>query len=422
MFELVFSIIGIAMCLMVILQLFHWSANLTLLSRHNRKQFELHQESLRRKLDQKQVTEDLEKVTPEGGWKGFRDFEVVRLIPETTNCTSVYLKPLDGKPIIGFQPGQHLPIQFDIPEQSKPIVRCYSLSCGPTDQYYRISVKRCPPAQPTLPPGQVSHFVNDRLQVGDRVRCKPPAGSFFLDESSSQPAVLMAGGIGVTPLLSMIEHELAKDSDRLMLLIYGVRNRADHAFREHLASLARQNQHRMQVITLYSNPEPEDKKGEDYQLEGRLSIELLQRLLPHSRCQFYLCGPPGFMKSLYPAMLEWGVEESNIFFESFGPASIKRSKRKVAASSSAAAEQSLVEFSLSAQTYHFTGGVESILELAEAQGIEIDSSCRAGSCGTCETRLLSGRVLYPEGEQPDCESGNCLPCIARPAGRVVVEA
>ena len=419
MYELVFMIIGIVICLAVLLQMFQWSASHVTLWRHNRRQFEMCRNAFRERLDQRQADNAVDSIARDGSWKGHRDFVVDQLVRETSQCTSVYFRPLDGKPIVGFRPGQHLPIEFAIPGESKPVVRAYSLSHAPAEPSYRISVKRCGSSGPDVPPGKVSNYVNDHLRVGDRVRCKTPSGKFFLDEKSTLPIVMLAGGVGITPMMSMIEHELRKDSSRLLLLIYGVRNRADHTFRNRLTELSEQNRHRMQVVSVYSDPEPGDVKGKDFQLKGWVSGEMLQKLLPHNNCQFYLCGPPPFMKSLYPALSDWGVPEDQIFFESFGPASVKRKTQSKSngAKSNESTQAPSVVFSKSSVQMEFPSDVESLLELAEMAGVEIDSSCRAGSCGTCETRLLSGEVGYPDGEQPDCAAGNCLPCVARPIGK-----
>ena len=258
--------------------------------------------------------------------------------------------------------------------------------------------------------------------AGDRIDVKAPSGHFFLDESTDCPIVLMAGGVGITPMISMIDRIIQTKSDRLVVLIYGVSDGADHPFKNYLkqASQAVENFH---VVNCYAHPRAEDQAGVDYQVNGYASVELIKKLLPNNHCQFYMCGPPPFMKSLYNGLTEWLVPDERIFFEAFGPASIKRSSESGGDSAAdVAADEALVTFTKSNKSGNWNTDYSSLLEMAEANNIEVESGCRAGSCGTCELGLLKGKVNYPPGQTPDCPPGACLPCIAKPAGPVELEA
>ena len=230
-----------------------------------------------------------------------------------------------------FKPGQYLTFQLKNvssgPDRSAvrgAIVRCYSLSDKPDERTYRVTIKRVPSPsnRPDLPAGVASTHFHDRVNVGDVLSVKAPAGNFYINANVDRPAVLIAGGIGVTPMISMLRCCLAEQPGRALHLYYGVRCGADHAFKGQLALLAASNPNfRLNVV--YSNPAPSDRAGADYQHTGYINIELLRRTLPHGQHEFYVCGPPAMMESLVPAIVEWGVPVSDVHFEAFGPATVR---------------------------------------------------------------------------------------------------
>lgn len=365
-------------------------------------------------------TETVGEPLVEGDWKGYRKFTVARLVPETADCKSVYLIPSDGKKIVGYSPGQHLTLKFPVAGQDKPPVRCYTLSDAPNDAYYRISVKRCfpPRDKADVPPGLVSYFVNGDLKEGDQIDIKSPSGSFFVQPGDGA-IVLLAGGIGITPMSSIINSIVQADSKRECLLLYGVANANDHVFKEHFRVLAAKHSN-IHIITCYCDPLPEDKLNQDYQVKGYVSIDTLQQLLPNNNYDFYLCGPPPFMQSLFDGLTSWGVPDERIRYEAFGPASIKKQK-KTQTDAAPMAVNIDVAFSQSGKTATWTGNHDNLLDFIEDNDVPIDSGCRAGSCGTCQTRLLRGQVKYEDEDQIECEEGYCLPCMAKPTGAIEID-
>ena len=277
-----------------------------------------------------------------------------------------------------------------------------------------------PSARPELPAGAASSFLHDTVQDGDILKVKAPAGQFVLGTASDVPAVFIAGGIGVTPMISMISWSLAHQPKRRLYLFYGVRNGADHAFKALLEGFA-QSHPAFTLDVLYGAPGPDDVEGRDFQHAGFIDVALLKRVLSHGRHLFYVCGPPAMMAALVPALAVWGVPRSDIHFESFGPASSGyirpitgpvecRSKNLVMSSFAGRAGPSpgpatMQAFSIS----------------AERHGVAVQSGCRTGSCGTCETRLVSGEVRYDS--KPDFEvPGACLLCVGMPVSNLVLEA
>jgi ferredoxin-NADP reductase len=361
------------------------------------------------------------------GWPGFRDFVVERKVHESADhaICSFYLKPLDGKPLPHFLPGQFLTFRLDLPSQdgtgTKPLVRCYSLSDAPGRDYYRVSIKRvaAPPDQPQLPPGRGSGHFHDQVDVGSRLAVRAPAGQFFLQQADRLPVVLIAGGIGLTPMLSMLGVLLEGDGKREVTLFYGVRNGDELAMGEQLRRWARSHD-QFHLHLCFSAPGEAERPGQDYDHAGRIDLPLLRNTLPLRPHQFYLCGPPSMMKSLVAGLEEWGVEAQQIHYESFGPASLTPAPQRSLVDSTAPAP--LITFSGTGKTIPWDPAAGSLLEFAETNGIEVASGCRSGSCGGCQTALSAGKVEYHHPPDVEPEPGHCLLCISSPTGAITLEA
>lgn len=143
-----------------------------------------------------------------------------------------------------------------------------------------------------------------------------------MDPDPAVPVVLVAGGIGITPMMSMLGWCQAEQPQRTVHLYYGLRQGGEHAFKQPLAALAAANP-LFHLNVVYSNAAPDDVRGRDYQYAGHVDAELLRHTLPPGRHRFYLCGPPAMMASLVPALSAWGVSAEVIRHEAFGPASMQ---------------------------------------------------------------------------------------------------
>lgn len=367
--------------------------------------------------------------SPEGpGWEGFREFVVQRRVIEDDagSVCSFHLAPADSLPLPAYRPGQFLTFRLAIPDpaggEPKSVVRCYSLSDRPRPDHYRVSIKRVPPPpdQPDAPPGRSSGYFHDHVQEGDRLQVRAPSGHFHLMDTP-HPIVLIGGGIGITPMLSIANTLLEQGDPREIRLYYGVRNGGEEVMKEHLRALATAHPN-FHLHVCYSNPHAGEREGEDYQHAGRIDVALLRATLKLARYQFYICGPPPMMESLVPALEEWGVDSADIHYEAFGPASLARrekSEREVRAVDDQAIA---VTFGRSGKTLTWDPTADSLLEFAENNGIAVESGCRAGSCGCCQTALESGAVRY--NQEPDAEiaPGHCLLCISTPSADITLAA
>ena len=363
-------------------------------------------------------------------WNGYRKFVVDRKVTEAEGVCSFYLAPHDGKKLPLYKPGQFLTFRLDVAGRDKPVVRCYSLSDVAGENQWRVTIKRVPAPRdkPEIPVGLISNYFHDAIHEGAILDVKSPGGNFVLDPVKRKPAVLIGGGIGITPMVSMARAVAQSGSGREIWLFYGVRHRGEHALEDQIKQLGRDHDN-IHVVTCYSNPREEDREGQDYDHAERVSVELLKRYLESSNYEFYICGPPAMMESITKQLAEWGVAKGDVFTEAFGPASVKATKRTTPAAeappSGTTAPASLfkVKFAKCGKEVSWDPSAENLLEFSESHGIELDGGCRAGNCGTCEVALVSGEVEYAQPpEYADLEERCCLTCISVPKGDVVLDA
>ncbi len=246
-----------------------------------------------------------------GGWTGWRSFEVVEKRRESAVITSFILKPKDGGAILRHKPGQYL--TFRLGAAGQPTMkRNYSISCAPNDDYYQISVKREANGQGG------SLFLHDQVQVGDLLEVTPPAGDFFLDAQPHRPVVLLSGGVGLTPMVSIVETIAAQYSGLQAHYVHGTLNSDTHAMDAHVRSLAKQHGG-ISVSTFYNEPGSQDVVGETHDVTGIITVDWLRANTPLDDADIFLCGPKPFLRSLVGGLRMAGVAADRIHFEIFGP-------------------------------------------------------------------------------------------------------
>lgn len=376
------------------------------------------------------ATRSQETASSEQVWKDWRIFVVARKVKESEEITSFYLKPQDQGSLPDFKPGQFLTIKLDIPDQARPVIRTYSLSdYEPGSGYYRLSIKKeGAPKGLDVPPGVGSSFMHDQIQEGSVIPAKPPNGKFFLDINSSTPAVLISNGVGITPMIAMAKAVIKVSGERHVWFLHGARNGEYHAFGEAMVDLERQHPN-LHVHYKYSRPRPEDEgnfHSQGYVDKDLIATQILpqiQEIYGKSDAEYFLCGSPKFMDSLRSGLSELGVAEDKVFFESFS----KGGKTKGAAQPSQTEDkapgevsQAEIVFAASGKTLTWSADQGTILEFAEAEGIDPPSSCRQGVCLTCMCELNEGEVDYLEPPTTEPDEGNVLICICRPKSKRLV--
>ncbi|WP_226656750.1 NO-inducible flavohemoprotein [Pseudalkalibacillus hwajinpoensis] len=248
-----------------------------------------------------------------GGWEKERVFVVDRKEQESDVITSFYLKPLDDKPIASFRAGQYISVKVSIPGDQFTHIRQYSLSDVPGKAYYRISVKK--EADTSKPDGIVSNYLHDHVEVNDELSITAPAGDFYLEEASS-PIVLLSGGVGITPMLSMLKSSALQH--RNTTFIHAALNGNVHAFHNEVLSLEHPS---LDYYVCYEAPTNNDRDEKVFDKKGFITSEWLKEVLPlDTETEYYFCGPLPFMKAVKVALTNLGVEEKNMHFEFFGPA------------------------------------------------------------------------------------------------------
>ena len=348
-----------------------------------------------------------------------KKYKVFKKVKENELVSSLYLCLEDDESLETFKPGQHLLFKIKPEGQAHAIQRFYSFSEAPNQDYYRISVKKELPPKGVLnvPSGKGSTFIHDNIQVGDSIEAKGPMGGFFLKTEDSDPIILIAGGIGLTPLLSMLNTIISTNSKQLVTLFLGVTNSTDHLFKSHLESInkAYDNIH---IHTCYMNPLATDVLGDDYDYEGFVHIDFIKSKLPENFKNFYICGPSVMMDYMTLELNNLGVSPDTIYTESFGPASVSYT----AIEENNADEKIEIIFSNSGVTLTWDNQFKSIVELAEAHDIDISVGCLFGDCGTCMTDLTAGTVEYNHPTMMVPDPGTCLPCSCKPKGTITLNA
>lgn len=263
------------------------------------------------------------------GWEGWRDFEIVGKDAESTTITSFYLKPVDGRPLPMFQPGQYLSVRTYIPELDYMQPRQYSLSDAFRSDRYRISVKResgidVHNLQAPACPGIFSNHLHDKKEIGDIVQVSQPAGDFFMDQTASNtdaPVVLISAGVGLTPMTSILNTIIARKDQRRVSWIHTSRNAQVEAFSDHLRKTIKAHPN-VNSIVFHSAPTGTERQGIDYDVKGRLSLDLIDddvHLMTHSTSTMYfVCGPGTFMTEVEAALKSKGVDGNRIKMEVFG--------------------------------------------------------------------------------------------------------
>jgi len=353
----------------------------------------------------------------------WRSFIVNNIEDESENIRSFYLQPHDNAALLPFKAGQHLSIKLPSSAGQAAIIGTYTISSAPEQPYYRISVKK-------EPNGNISKYLHNNLQLHDVIDVKAPLGDFYIDPTETRPAVLIAGGVGITPMISMALH-IANQGTltrhlRPLTIFHAAKTTSQRAFEKDFTLLEQQTDGKIRYISLISQPTAYEKSGRNFTGTGRLTADIYQQILPLNDYDFYLCGPSAFMQSQYDILTRLGVNDNRIFAETFGPSSLNRTQKITHNEPNLTIEQeadtSVIKFKKSSFEQAWHAGDKTLLETAEDHGITPEFSCRTGNCGACKTALLSGKVTYRTQPTASINNNEVLLCCAVPAkGSTTVE-
>ena len=252
-----------------------------------------------------------EHSSADGGWAGWRTFTVDEVRSESSVISSFILRPTDGRPVIRHKPGQYLTFWLEIPGHP-PVKRNYSISQAANGETYRISVKR-----ETM--GLASGWLHDHAKPGTVLKVAAPAGEFFLIDNPERPVVLMSGGVGLTPMVAMLE-AIAQDHPALPVqYLHGTLDGSTHALANDVRALASGHPN-IRVTNFYQTPRAEDVVGRDYDHDGLIDEAWLTAKTPIEEADYYLCGPRPFLRAFVATLSLAGVASDRIHYEFFGPA------------------------------------------------------------------------------------------------------
>ena len=341
-----------------------------------------------------------------------RAVKVTRVVRETENAVSIYLTEADGS-ALEFRPGQFLSV--DVTIDGERLRRAYSLAsaCLP-DVPVHVTVKR-------IENGRVSNHLNDTVQEGDELAVLGPSGSFTVEprEVDERHLVMIAGGSGITPIMSILETVLRTEKRGRVTLIYGNRSWDDVIFRDRLAALCDEFSERLVVDHVLEHPAETWSAG-----RGLLSSEVLEARLEALAIQddglirYFVCGPTPMMEAAHQTLLEREVDADRVAEERF-------TSPEARSGDMGSDKTELVVVSKAGHDHGIqVEPGQTILEAALAAGIDMPFSCAMGGCGACRVRRADGEVRM---EEPNCLSraerdhGYVLTCVGRPMTRSKIE-
>ena len=317
----------------------------------------------------------------------FHSLRVAEIVPETSEANSIRFEiPAELQERFAFKAGQHLTLRATI--AGEEVRRNYSLCTAPDESDWMVTVKR-------IGGGLFSNWVGDNLKPGDLVDVMPPHGSFTCEfnASKSRHLVGIAGGSGITPVMSLIKTVLRSEPNGRFTLFYGNRDSNSVIFLEALAGLKDRYLGRLELYHFL------DAEEQDIDLfNGMLNRERLEEaialLVPDAAevDGWFICGPGPMMDAAEGALLDRNIPKERIHIERFTADRPAEAVAREIAELQTKAEGLTVAVTLDGRTRKvpFTAG--NILDSARASGLPAPFACKAGVCATCRAKVISGQV------------------------------
>ncbi|MCY1221725.1 3-ketosteroid-9-alpha-monooxygenase, ferredoxin reductase component [compost metagenome] len=327
----------------------------------------------------------------------FHRLQIAEVITETEQAHSLVFALPDGlRDAFAYRPGQFLTLR--VPVDGVPLQRCYSLSSTPeVDNALRVTIKR-------VQSGRVSNWICDHLGAGDTVEVMPPAG-VFTPPTLHGDFLLLAGGSGITPVLSIARAAL-RQGRGAVTLVYANRDERSIIFREALGELADSHPGRLRVIHWLDS------------VQGPPTQRQIEELVrPWSLAECFVCGPGPFMDAAQAALQQLGVPRGKLHVERF--VSLPDAPAAPVPLAPAAMRGAALTVQLDGATHQLSVAPdETVLDALQRAGVAAPNSCRAGLCGACMCQVTQGDVTLGENhvlDRADLDAGWTLACQARPA-------
>lgn len=371
------------------------------------------------------LSSQLGRKSPSPGEIPWRILEVADVVEESADCRSFYLVDPYGQDLPDFYPGQYAMIRPALAGAFQA-TRCYSLSSSPDARYWRITVKEQKPtddadrSRQINNSGGLSSWLHRTINKGDCLFVGGPSGHFYLPPESSNSLVLLAAGVGITPMASMLRWSLEHTPDRHVTLLYQAKDIDHWPLGEAVHTWQADFSDSMQAHTFFSREAAEEVDWLASELPGDFHVgKIDSQLAQFARAtdtDYYMCGPDTWMEQMRDQLTLCGVAAERIHWESFGSNPAPNASQ----SSDFAAHR--VRFSLSDTEVQWQDAEQSVWELAKANHVEISSGCLSGVCGSCRVKVVSGEVEYDRQTGIELAADECLTCIARPKTDLVLEA
>lgn len=337
----------------------------------------------------------------------FQEYIVEQVVKESLTIKSFYFSPKNGGPLPAYLAGQFVNIKVKPDGSEKELVRSYTLSDKPGTPYLRLTVKR-------EEYGKVSTYLHDEITVGSTVLMSDPMGDFHLPVNNQGPLVLISGGVGITPMLSVAEYVTDRQPQRQIYFIHSSLNRDVQPMLDRLKYLKTANDN-FKLVIFHSDPLEDELIDIDYDYRGFITKDRLPRI---NHAEYMVCGPVAFMETIFSFLSEFEITEDKIHFEFFQSPKSGESKQPVNETASSRVKVTLLK---SEKVLFWQEGAGTLLELIESAGLQPDNSCRMGTCSTCQTRLVGGTFQYEPEPFMEPEAGNVLLCCAIPTSNVEID-
>lgn len=341
---------------------------------------------------------------------------IVRKVDEAQDVISLYLDDVSGRPLAPFSAGQHLVLSLPDGLERKYTVSAYS----PLPTNYRITVKRL--RSEAGPEGYASSYLHDTAVRGDVLQATGPRGSFRLPPRLARPLVLASAGIGITPMVAMVEELALRAAHHPVWFLHGNRNGRTFALSGKIRSL-RADLPDARWHVRFSQPRDSDRIGVDYDAPGRIDLDVLRTIMPFGSYDFYLCGPDDFVYGLAGDLRRMDVPSERINVEAFGAAGDTETTPTALAGSLSLNDlhPRMVRFARSGKAALWDIKKGTLLDFAQELGLEAPHSCRTGMCGACAQHLLSGEVAPVRETFASPQAGHILLCSCMPSTDVEID-
>lgn len=353
----------------------------------------------------------------------WRVMEVLKVVDESNDAKSFYLADPNQQPLPAFHPGQYLMIRPALAGKYQA-TRCYSLSVAPNSKLWRITVKKQSTTEPLKADrktGGLSTWLHTNIGEGDVLLVGGPSGHFYLAAENRAPIVLLAAGVGITPMASMLQYSTHFTPDRPVHLYYQAKDHYHWPLGVEVHSYGKQNPH-ASIVTYLSRSTTEQLQALQQENAGqfrggKIDIPSLVTEVGLPSAHYFMCGPEEWMNAIRIQLEKLGVPAEQIHWESFGSAATTAN----AIGNTGQQATFSVRFSRSGISAQPESADQSLWELAQSNEVHIPSGCLSGVCGSCRVKLLQGTVQYDRKVAASLADDECLTCVARPASDVVLE-